>query len=475
MPAPFSLTINGGSNLLEMRSPSSPTTPYVLPSSINLSKSGDGMGDTMRFSVLQDTTPSGTTPWWSSTPDQALIRFTDSELTGAGGTTLFRGRITNISARMNESGTGTIAEVEASDANAILDQVVIYKGRTGTGIAGGGVYTLKVGSGKTDKAIITTLLSYVRGDATTRALFDDRVLTGISSTATSLPAMVFQFGTLRAALDNIVQEAQAKDGIQRRYYIDTTTQAGGGGRLVYGKAPAASGQYPTAPLEIRTANAGDPGPAVATGTTRAATSGASTAASTIAPRGLELASDHDSAKKVAYFLTADGSDGDSDTDPYRRTYTQTGIAYPTRSGSYTSEAVIQAPWIRGTKSERTSRITATAKAYFGSFNAPTRTITFTIRGSGSQPWNAYGYAAGWAQTGPTTYAFVDRWDPGQWVRIVAPELGLTYDGANPELSLYRVERVEMSFSGASMGREFRITCERRPRGLLSRYVSALRT
>jgi hypothetical protein len=196
--------------------------------------------------------------------------------------------------------------------------------------------------------MIQALLAFVnaKADASVKALWDTSVTSGITSTCT-LPKMTFQFGSFRSALDTILSEAQSQgSGIQRRYFVDNTTQAGGGGRLVYGLAPAQSGAFATAPLEIRT-TLENPDPTVATGTGRRATGGSSTAASTYNARSLTLEDDHDSTRKIVYLVAADLAGGDTDPDPYRRAYNQTGIAFPTRAGSLTSEELLEAPTIGG--------------------------------------------------------------------------------------------------------------------------------
>lgn len=470
MAAPFTLTLNGTS-LLELPATPNSTTPYVLPSSITLRQTGDGSGSEFSFDVIQDVTPSGTTPWYVSIPDNAKVEFLDTDLAGStGGQVLFRGFVTNVSASLNGSATGTKATVSCADASTLLDRRIVYKPQSSS-IAGRSYYSITIGS-RTDKLMIQALLTYVnsKADASVKALWDTSITSGITSTCT-LPKMTFQVGSFRAALDTILTEAQATDGITRRYYVDNTTQAGGGGRLVYNKAPAAVGAFASAPLEIRT-TIEDAGPSVATGTGRRATSGSSSAASTYNARSLTLQDDHDSTRKVIYLVAADTGDKDTDPEPYRRVYNQAGIAFPTRTGSLTSEELVDAPTIGG--ASRTTKITNYSKAYFASYYKPLRTIRFKVRGAGTKDWNQYGFAAGWAQTGASTYSFIDRWEVGQYVRVVAPELGLTYDGANPELSLYRVEQVTMSFEGNSYVREFDITLERRPRGLLSRYIAGAR-
>jgi hypothetical protein len=357
--------------------------------------------------------------------------------------------------------------------NNLLDKLVVYKGRTGTA-KNQPVFAFTVAAGKTDKQVVQAVLTYLnaKADSTVKALFDPSVTAGITATTGStMPKMEFQLGTLRAALDSIAEEAQALDGKRRRYYVDTTTSAAGGGRLVWGLATAEAGDWATAPIEMWTSEIpDDPDPSVATGTGRTAATGSSTKASKMNPAELSLSYDHDGTSKIAYILTADGSDKDTNADPYSRTYTAAG--FTARSGALISHALVQAPAVRG--SDRTTKVLNVAKAHFASAGKPLLTIQFKVNGAGTKDWSAYGFAAGWRQTGASSYGFVDRWAPGQQVLIVAPEQGLTYDAANRYLSLYRIEEVTMSFQGESWIREFEITAGRRPRGSLSSLVAAQR-
>ena len=66
---------------------------------------------------------------------------------------------------------------------------------------------------------------------------------------------------------------------------------------------------------------------------------------------------------------------------------------------------------------------------------------FTIRGAGTQSFNQYGFSAGYAQTGVSTFALVNRWEPGQWVEVVSAGLGLS--------GFYRVEQVEWTLEPGS--------------------------
>lgn len=99
---------------------------YVFPESIVMSAAGDGNTSSMGFSVAQDDTPSDG-PWWANIPDQARVRLykvatgtgpTDSDL-------YFIGTIANISARLNPSGQGQIADITVDEVNAILDKLVV--------------------------------------------------------------------------------------------------------------------------------------------------------------------------------------------------------------------------------------------------------------------------------------------------------------------------------------------------------------
>jgi len=99
---------------------------YVSLESVQMSASGDGEANSIGFTVLQDVTPG--TPWYLSIPDQTRIRLikANTGATATTGSTYFRGFVNSISASINDSGQGTIAEVSGLDVNALLDRVVVY-------------------------------------------------------------------------------------------------------------------------------------------------------------------------------------------------------------------------------------------------------------------------------------------------------------------------------------------------------------
>ena len=444
--APFQLTING-TDYLGAFAGGSATTAYVIPESISLSNDADGEGAQLSFEVIQEVTPGGGS-WFSSLPDNAAVKFIDTTL--AANTTLFAGFVGSVDVSLNGGGQGTIAKVECLAPSSLLDRIVVWKGVKST-IKGEVVSTITLPKGKTDKVLIQTILaSYVapRLGSGISDLFDPSITSGISSTATINEKVELTLGSLRSALDSIKELAQSIDGIERRYYIDAKLK-----RLVYGKVPVA-GDYASAPFEIITAAIDNPAGGTAT-------------ASTLSVRDLTVSYDHEASRKRVFVVAGDArADGDDSTDPYVRSYTDAGFS--SRSGLVTDE-VIDAPTIKGqvaTSAGRTARkakILNTARAYFTEHYKPVRTIEFSVRGAGTATGQTYGFGAGTAQTGASTYARVDRWEPGQFVKITSTPLDLS--------GLYRIEQVEMGFEAGSLIRTWKITAQRRRRGTLAQLVA----
>lgn len=455
--APFQLTIDG-TDYLGAFAGGSATTPYVIPESLSLSMDADGGGSTFAFEVIQEVTPSsgGTpTPWFLGITDNAVVNFVDTTAGTALSQTIFAGFVGTIEAELNGGGQGTKTQVSCLSSSALLDRMVVWKGKgTVAGVKNAVVSTIKFKRNQTDKVVIQAILStYVnpRLGSGISNLFDPTITSGISSTTTLNPTAAdgdieIPLGTLRAALDTILELAEARDGKQRRYYIDNRK------RLVYGFAGAADSSvtYATAPFKITTEAIDNPAGGTAT-------------ASTLSVRDITLQLDHDSARKRGFFLAADSNaDRDDDPDPYVRTYSQTGIAYPARTGLVT-DSLVDVPTVRG--SNRGTKLTNAAKAWFGRRRAPIQTISFSVRGAGTATGQSYGFAQGTAQSGTASYTLVDRWAPGQWVQIYAPGLGLT-----SSTDLFRIEEVSMSFETGSLIRKFQITCDRRQRGLASQLI-----
>lgn len=445
--APFQLDI-AGTDYFAAFAGGSATTPYVLPDSISLSEDADGGGSTFSFEVIQEVTPVAG-PWYTTIPDNALVTFVDTTL--ASNTTLFRGFVGNVEARLNGGGQGTIASVTALASTSVLDRIAVWKGKgTLSGVKNAVTSTIKIKRNQTDKVIIEKILSsYVNPvlGSGVSDLFDPTITSSITSTATLNPTVDdgdidIPLGTLRAALDTIVELAQARDGKLRRYYLDPGTKA-----LVYGFANAADATvtYATAPFKIITSGIDAP-------------EGGTATPSTLLVREMSAGYDHEAARKRVFVLAADSNaDRDTDPDPYVRTYT--GVGFTSRSG-IVFDSIVSAPTVRG--SFRATKLTNAAKAFFAARRAPVRTITFTVRGAGTATGQTYGYAGGTVQAGSASYAYVDRWSPGMFVDITAAGMGLS--------GLYRVEQVTMEFEEGSLIRKWNITVEKRPRGSLSQYI-----
>lgn len=450
---PFALYI-GDTDYLLANIGGSATTPFISPDTVQMTADADGGGSTLSFEVEQRVTPSvgGTpTPWFASVDDNAVVTFVDGTVGTANGQDTFYGFIANIEARLNGGGQGTIAKVECLSANSILDRIMVWKGLPASlnGISNATISTIRIARATYDDVAIKTILdNYVTGrlGSGISELFDPTLQTQITRTALLNPDAAdgdieIPLGNLRAALDTILELAQAIDGKARRYYIDNKH------RLVYGWGTAADAglTYPNAPFKIITSGVDNPAGGTAT-------------ASTLLVRDLEVALDHDSVRKRAFILTADSNaDADEDPDPYVRLYTDVGFS--ARTGLVT-DSLVGAPTVRG--SDRTAKLDNAATAYFATRRAPVQSIKFVVRGAGTATGQTYGYQGGTAQIGTASYAYVDRWAPGQYVDLEAPGMGL--DG------IYRVEEVAMSFESGSLVRRWEITCVRRPRGLASLYL-----
>ena len=76
--------------------------------------------------------------------------------------------------------------------------------------------------------------------------------------------------------------------------------------------------------------------------------------------------------------------------------------------------------------------------------------------------NAFGYYAGYYQTGASTYALQPQWEAGQFVRIDSTDLDLA--------GIFRIEELQMGFEANSMIARYQITCERLPQNALNKWL-----
>jgi hypothetical protein len=232
-------------------------------------------------------------------------------------------------------------------------------------------------------------------------------------------AIQFPSTTLRSALDTVI-ETFGGDAKERRYYI------GLDGTLVYQLVDGTSQPaYATAPLAITTdAGAGDPN--------------TTSAKATIAPYSLSVAWNHETTKNVMMTIPSTSGTPFTSVFQYDDLVDATGTAlFTTRSGPILDEVVDYPTAVKNPGAV----VQRAAVAYFTERHKPLLSGQFTLRGAGTQSFNAYGFSAGYAQTGASTFALVNRWEPGQWVEVTSAGLGLS--------GIYRVEQVEWALEPGS--------------------------
>ena len=268
--APFSLTIRGSRlthNLLALQprgiiANGEPYAdyqrPYVLPESVTLEQSADNIGGTLSFVVEEPATLAGLPrvtphygPWFEDglLPDNAVVEYTQNAAVDPnlrGQTRLFVGFIDQIDIETNGGGLGTRATVTCVSTNTILDRIIVRKqiGPARRGLAAGKV-TIKAGSDRAQIRAILKLAGSLRkyGDLLVFNPGDHRKIT---DTGVTLPKLEIQPGTLRSALESVVEAAQEKDGKRRSFSVDPAT-----GSLIYGYAVSdIDTQNPTAPWRI---------------------------------------------------------------------------------------------------------------------------------------------------------------------------------------------------------------------------------
>ena len=308
-------------------------------------------------------------------------------------------------------------------------------------ISGNNANTITLAVGTTEKAAVEAVFAicdaYKSDDSPLRRLIDTSDASQIIGSGTEYLNLSTQFPTssLRSALDTLVETFSGIDNKQRRYYVDQQ------GRLNWRMADAGSKPtYATAPIKIIATGAGDPN--------------TTSAAATIAPYELEVSWDHDTRKALVFNV---GSSNDS-RPPVVQTYTSAG--FTDRPGAPKFDDAIDYPTAVKNQTEKTAQA---ASFYFLERHKPLLSGRFTLRGAGTQSFNANGFSAGYAQTGAATFALVSGWKPGQWVDVTSAELGLS--------GLYRVEQVDWTLESGSFMQVITITFNRRPQNFLTDIVA----
>jgi hypothetical protein len=127
---------------------------YVELDTLSLTANGDGSGATMAATINQEVTPT-TGPWFKLVPDQTRVRFAfaNTGTTPASSDLLFLGFLNGFTSRLNESGLGTITDLDINDVNVALDKVGVFGRAGGVAAVQGGVQ----GNGPTRSSNVVTL------------------------------------------------------------------------------------------------------------------------------------------------------------------------------------------------------------------------------------------------------------------------------------------------------------------------------
>jgi hypothetical protein len=305
--------------------------------------------------------------------------------------------------------------------------------------------SIGINSGETETAAVAKMLSVVKAnkarDYALNRIVNTASTTKLSPTTnTNQGGITLPAGTLRSALDAIVEAYSGQDLKERRYFVDAA------GRLNYNLIDTTSvPTYATAPYKLITTGTQNPN----------TTSGAAT----IIPFELTLDWDYNTTKE-ALVLTATLDAATSKVSPVQRVTNYVNSGYTLRPGSPTFDDIIEAPTSTQDSGAAIDRI---SRAFFLERHKPVLSGSFTLRGRGAAAFNEYGFNSGYAQTGVSTFALVEGWKPGQWVEITCAELGLS--------GKYRVEQVDWALEPGSFTSVIRVTFNRKPPSTLTRLLS----
>ena len=293
--------------------------------------------------------------------------------------------------------------------------------------------------GETDAATLTRMLSIVNQNKYDDYAIQRVINTGDSSkivgstTERNKAEVSIAPTTLRSTIDTIVETFTGQDGKERRYWVN------GAGQLNYTLADStAKPTYATAPYKIITTGAGSPN--------------TTTGAATVAPFSLTTNYDHNTTKTAVFTLPSSGGN-----TPAVRSYVDAGYTVRPNAPGFDAQVDYEAA-----ASDFSVQVDRAAKSFFLEAHKPMLSIEFTLRGAGTAAHNNLGFNAGYAQTGASTFALVNSWQPGQWVDITCAELGLS--------GLYRVEVVDWGLERGSFLQVITVTANRRPTGSLTQLL-----
>ena len=311
-------------------------------------------------------------------------------------------------------------------------------------VGGGGqiVVPIKAGSLEADsvRAVLSTVNSYKSTDYPYQRLFNTAGTASVSGGTAFRNQIPFGIpaGTLRETLDTLLETYGGQDKLDRRYFISPD------GALTYRLIDSSAvPAFPTAPYSLTTDAIQSPN-----GTASKAT---------LNPYSLEFSYDHNTTKGALVNIVAK----DNSVSSFVKTYTDTDIVYRKRGGAAVFDEIVDYPTAI---TNPTMAVTRAAASFFRDRHKQLITGTATIRGAGTESFNRYGFSAGYAQTGASTFALVEKWAPGQYVEITAQGYGI----ATP--TLFRIESVEWGLEEGSFLQRIVITFSRRNPNSLSGIV-----
>jgi len=292
------------------------------------------------------------------------------------------------------------------------------------------------------KKMLSAVNSYKSSDYPLQRLLSTSTETGIvGGTTKNKIGLDVPASSLRSALDTVIEAFQGQDKAERRYFV------GLDGKLNFALVDSTQKPtYPTAPYSVSTTGPWD-------------TSGTAVK-STVYPVSLKLDYDNNTTKSA--LLNVNGFNNKTITAI--RSYTSGDIGFTKRGGAPEFDEIVDYPT---TSNNPASEIQRAATSFLTERHRPLLSGSFTLRGAGSIVGvNDYGFSAGYRQlTATPTYGLVKRWEPGQWVEIYAPEMGIS------PATLYRVEGINWRLSGnGSFIQEIEVIFNRRYQSTLTAAI-----
>lgn len=306
-----------------------------------------------------------------------------------------------------------------------------------------GTYALTLESGKTESQLVNQALSalhdYKAADYAFQRSFNTASTAFVSASTTLKNKTNVEIETqgIRGVLDTIAEIFQGLDGKPRRYFVDAI------GNLNY-KSVASTDQptYATAPYKLITAGTQNPN--------------TTTAAATLIPYTLSIGYDYGATKSGIPLANAG-----TVYQPAVSTYQDYGYAERKNSPLF-DDIFPETEVATGTRSNSYRY----GNSFFLQAHPPLLSGVATFRGAGTAAHNQYGFNAGYAQTGASTFALVKSWAPGQWVNIECAELGLS--------GLYRIEQVDWTLERGSFTQVITIVFSYKPQATFTRLLASVK-